>query len=102
MPTFDYIPHDALTILTRLITTAIDRGYVISVNDGEGWAVKSSTDRSAILGAINSVEESSIRLRHRDTGESIGSVVIVPSNCDDVLCDWTDTPEMNVLIEPLL
>lgn len=104
MATLDNIPHDALAILVRLITTAIDRGYVISVHDGEAWAVKKSTDRRAILTAIDSVEGCTLRLRRRNgvvPGELLGNIYVIPSNGEDVISDCWENAELLALVDSI-
>lgn len=50
----------------NLIEYALSQGLVISVFDGEEWAVKKSKDAKVIFDAIESVDEASIIIRDAD------------------------------------
>lgn len=46
----------------RLVRLALEKGYTISVWDGEEWAVKRGASAQEILDAIESVEEAELRI----------------------------------------
>jgi hypothetical protein len=48
----------------HLVKHAIDLGFVVSVYDGEEWAVKRSKKQKDIFAAIESVEEAQLRFRN--------------------------------------
>lgn len=50
----------------NLVEYALGQGLVISVFDGEEWAVKKSKEAKAIFDAIESVDEASIIIRDAD------------------------------------
>lgn len=46
----------------HLVKYALNKGYVISVWDGEEWQVKRSAECSEIISAIESVEEAELKV----------------------------------------
>ena len=50
----------------NLVKYALSQGLVVSVYDGEEWAVKKSKSAKDIFAAIESVEEASIIIRDAD------------------------------------
>ena len=57
-------------IAERLVTDALAQGFQVSVNDGEAWVVKRSTDSKAIMAALFSTDEDYIRIRKEQFDES--------------------------------
>ncbi|WP_234053660.1 MULTISPECIES: hypothetical protein [unclassified Xanthobacter] len=75
---------------TALVTAALQRGYAVSVNDGEDWVVKRSKDRSAILAALFTTDEDTIMLRS-DDGRKVGWFRLIYGNDGyDVVSDYSD------------
>lgn len=77
----------------KLIKAALAAGYCISVNDGEDWTVKLSTDTKTILDALCTTEADTIVLRHADTKERAGSFWLIYGNAEDgseLIADHTD------------
>jgi hypothetical protein len=78
----------------HLIKYAIKKGHTVSVHDGEYWAVKRSTGFKAIVEAVESVEECTLRFRNSDN-EVIGSALITPfEDAECTVCDYSVTPFM--------
>lgn len=50
--------------IIHLIRYAKAQGCTISVHDGEAWSVRRSTNEREIMEAIESVDESTISIRH--------------------------------------
>lgn len=91
-----------ISVLKALVSRAIARGLVVSVNDGESWPVKKSTDIQAIVEAATGVDESSLRFRDSVTGESVGFVYLVFGNSpEELIADHTDSPVMAALVAGL-
>lgn len=83
--------------INSMIGEAIKRGLLVSVFDGEEWAVKRSANKKEILEAINSVEEAQIRLRDAG-GNAVGWALLIPSLEDDEsIADYSDNALMNEL-----
>jgi len=68
-------------VAKRLVRIALDRGFVISVHDGEEWTVEQSRDRNEILPALATTGEDIIRL-YKD-GERAGFFLLVYGNAED-------------------
>ena len=77
----------------HLIKHTLARNFTMSVWDGEEWQVKNSTSYQDIKDAIDSVEESEIRIK--DNGKVIGwALVIDQGQPDETIADCTMTPFM--------
>lgn len=84
-------------IAHRIISKALKAGYTVSVNDGEEWALKRSSDRSAICAAIQSTDHDYLRFRNA-AGENLGWVMLVWGNGDCVVSDHIDNDAMRALV----
>jgi hypothetical protein len=71
----------------HLIKHAInDKGYTVSIWDGEDWQVKRSTKENDIYAAIDSVDESQIRFRDMH-GKVMGWALVI---------DYENEPECSI------
>lgn len=89
-------------IARKLIKAALAAGYCVSVNDGEEWTVKLSTDAKAILDALCTTEADTIVLRHADTKERAGSFWLIYGNDADgseLIADHTDNEDCQRLYD---
>ena len=68
-------------VAKRLIRIILERGYMVSINDGEEWTVELSTDRKEILPAHATTGEDIIRL-YKD-GERAGFFLLIYGNAED-------------------
>lgn len=85
-------------IVDRLIRAALDRGYLISVHDGEEYtAVKRSADYEAITAEVAATDETIFVIRTADHVR-LGSVTLIHGNDADVISDYTDNAELAALI----
>jgi GTP-sensing pleiotropic transcriptional regulator CodY len=80
------------------IQLALKHGNTISVFDGEEWPVKKSTDYKAIVEAIDSVEESQLKIRNQ-AGELLGWALLIPTGSEEDIVDYSDNLYMNALHE---
>lgn len=85
-------------IVDKIITDALAAGYLISVFDGEAWALKPSSDYVVITADIAATDMT--QLRFRKDGKVIGSVLLIHGNGADVIADHHDNDEMNALLAP--
>lgn len=69
-----------------LIDRALTDGFNISVNDGEDWPVRMSTERQEILSAVHSVDESTIVMRRN--GEKCRAFIVLGNNPDESVSDY--------------
>lgn len=92
------LPQHDLDVISAFVDDALKLGHLLSVNDGEEFTVKRSTDRAAILGALGTTDADTVVIRRAD-GERIGSVMLVYGNEPGVvICDHTDSPEMESIL----
>lgn len=78
----------------HLVAHALQKGATVSVWDGEAWQVKRSTKRAAIIEAIESVDEATLRFRDA-SGAVIGEALVscaVDLEDDETVIDYTLTP----------
>lgn len=84
----------------ELIKKALAKEYVISVHDGEEWAVKKSSSYQDIKEAIESVEVAELRIRSKDDEYIIGWAQIIPDlEPDCTVADYTANELMEDLVE---
>lgn len=77
----------------HLIKYSLAKNLTISVWDGEEWQVKNSTSYKDIKDAIDSVEESQLRIK--ENGKEIGwALIIDQGQPDETVSDYTCTPFM--------
>jgi hypothetical protein len=88
-----------LAIAHRIISNGLKAGYSVSVFDGEEWCLKRSTKRDEIYAALASTDTDQIRFRNA-AGESVGTVLLVWGNDEDVVGDCTDNEAISALIGP--
>ena len=87
-------------IAERLVTDAIAQGYQVSVNDGEAWVVKRSTDSKAIMAALFSTDEDYISIRKEGEDGSVGTFMLVYGNDGwDVIADWSYSAETEAVMQ---
>lgn len=88
-----------------LVNTILERGYLISINDGEDWVVRRSADKAAIMLALFSTDEDEIHLRGQ-AGDKAGWFKLIYGNSGwDVVSDYSDNEVCNRIwdgvVEPL-
>lgn len=77
-----FMPHNSqherqeAAILVELI---LDRGYSVSVCDGEDWPLRRSRDKAAILGAMGSTDGDVLRLRD-ENGDRVADFSLIYGN----------------------
>lgn len=88
-------------IARRVVTDALEAGYMVSVWEGGDWAIKRSIDKAAILDAMFSTDSDLLVMRRLD-GDLVGRVYLVWGNGCDVLTDWSDNEATNDLLKGAL
>jgi len=81
-----YASSQERMIATRLVSDILAAGHVISVNDGEGFAIKRSADKAAILAALASTDSDTLVIRDA-SGERVGFVLLIWGNGTDLISD---------------
>lgn len=97
-----YFPKDVQNtyeakILSKLISKILKQGCSISVNDGEAFAVKKSTDRKEIEDNCFNTEEFYFRIRNTK-GEKLGAIFFVHNSGENPICDHTDNEFIKNLV----
>lgn len=78
-----------------LLDILLRDGGMVSVYDGEAWALKQSTDKAAILHAMGSTDADTLRWRNPD-GVNLGSFVLIYGNGPgELVADHTDNDACN-------
>lgn len=82
----------------QLIKIALQKGYTVSVWDGEDWAVKRGCDADEIIEAIDAVEEAEIKIHD---GRVSNWALIIPYGVapDETIADYSCTGTMEDLLE---
>ena len=95
-------------VARRLVRLCMERGFAISVHDGEEWAVKRSQDRAAILAELATTDMTTVKVWRPLEGEAAtawapgGSFLLVWGNEPDgseLIADHTDNELCNELAE---
>lgn len=101
---FSALPLSERKIIGAILDAAASRGLLVSVFDGEEWALKASADFVAARSVIGATCETTLRFRNpagldADTvPASVGAVSLIHGNGCDVIHDFTDSPEMAGLL----
>lgn len=99
---------DERQIIDAILDAALSRGLVVSVYDGEEWALSGSDSRPAIAANVGATGYTTLRFRdparvdQHGKPASVGSVFLVHGNGCDVIADYSDNPEIARLLEPAL
>ena len=78
----------------HLIKYTLSKGCTISVWDGAEWQVSKSASYKAIKDAIDSVEESELRIRDSDNKVVGWAHILDQGQPDETVVDFTCTPFM--------
>jgi hypothetical protein len=85
-------------IAKRVVRSAIEAGFTVSLYDGGEYTVKRSSKLSEIVGAMFTVDEESLEIRDSEGG-LIGTVWMVYGNDGfDAINDFTATETMEKLL----
>lgn len=79
----------------KLVRNILKRGYMISVNDGEGWTVVDSFDEAHIMGALGTTDEDFIKVKDPLDYKSLGVFQFIYGNDpegEEVIADYTANP----------
>lgn len=66
-------------IVTCIVETAILKGYLVSVYDGEAYPIKKSTDKAAIVKELFACDEEYLIIRDQHSGK-IGTIDLIYGN----------------------
>jgi hypothetical protein len=85
-------------IATRIIDAALAKGWSISVYEGEGWAIKRSTDKKAILMEMASTDMDVLVFRDA-AGNKLGTMDLIYGNGEDLVSDHTANADMEAMFK---
>lgn len=90
-------------IVDQLLRHAFSLGYLVSVNDGEEWVLKRSTDHNEIIAALASTDSDMLAFRDPSLGapDLVGLVWLIWGNDEDLISDHTDNEKTNHLVDHL-
>lgn len=89
-----------MNIAGRVVDALMAAGYTIGVNDGEELAVRHSTDRAEIMGALGTTGEDYVIAYDAETGKKVGWVWLIWGNDEDLITDHTTN--LTPIIDPLI
>lgn len=86
-------------VAEKLVKDALAAGYSISVHEGEDWAIRSSTDKDAIMRSMCSTGEDRLYF-HGSNGKSVGWVWFIWNNgsVEEVFTDYVANPIIERLV----
>lgn len=82
-----YASYGETVIARRIVRLALERGWKVSVYDGEAYAVKQSDDRMTILSALATTEADWLEMRDSE-GKAVGQLMLI----------WGNDPSGNELV----
>lgn len=77
-------------IASRLIDAILERGYQVSVWEGEDHAIERSADKAAIMAALASTCMDWINVICPATGDRKTAILLVYGNGEDLISDHVD------------
>ena len=93
-------------VTIELIESILSTNVSVSVNDGEEWTLKRSTDKVEILKALNSTESDLLRIRCAETGERVGWISLIWDNNyyqpAAVICNHAANDYIDSIVDPIL
>ena len=80
--------------VARIVARALDKGYLLTVYDGEELPVMHSDDAEEVMDNLGHCDEEWLHVEN-DARQKIGVIFLVYGNDpDEVVCDCTDKPEI--------
>lgn len=85
---------DERFIVKQIVGRALDKGYLLSVYDGEETPIQHSDDLEAVMAELGHCDLEWLLVENADR-KRIGSIFLVYGNDpDEVVADYTDKPEI--------
>lgn len=81
-----------------IVLNAIEKGYSISVNDGEEWSTVKSTDYKEIIKDIESVDDCDLNFYDKSDKYVGWAKIILCNDYNESVSDYTANDEMESLI----
>jgi hypothetical protein len=81
-------------VVKQIVGRALDKGYLLSVFDGEEYPIEHSDDAEAVMAELGHCGEDWLQVSNADR-KRIGTIFLVYGNDpDEVVADCTDKPEI--------
>ena len=85
---------DERFVVRGIVNRALDKGYLLTVFDGEEFPVLHSDDAEEVMDNLGHCDEEWLHVEN-DARQKIGVIFLVYGNdADEVVCDCTDKPEI--------
>lgn len=85
---------DERFVVRGIVNRALDKGYLLTVFDGEEFPVLHSDDSDEVMAELGHCDEEWLYVENADR-KKIGMIWLVYGNDpDEVVCDCTDKPEI--------
>lgn len=89
------------TACAALIDAILAKGAKISVNDGEEWTVKGSTDKGEVIRALFTTDSDIIRARDADNAVLGNFYLLYGNSGAEVIGDYSDNDFCNAIWEEI-
>lgn len=81
-------------VVKQIVGRALDKGYLLSVDDGEDYPISYSDNAEAVMAELGHCGEEWLLVANADR-KQIGAIFLVYGNDpDEVVADCTDKPEI--------
>jgi len=81
-------------VVKQIVGRALDKGYLLTVFDGEDFPIEHSDDAEAVMAELGHYGEDWLQVSNADR-KRIGTIVLIYGNDpDEVVADCTDKPEI--------
>ena len=85
-------------VVKQIVGRALDKGYLLSVYDGEEYPIMHSDDAEAVMAELGHCDEEWLQVANADR-KRIGTIFFVYGNdADEVVADCTDRAEILELL----
>lgn len=85
-------------VVKQIVGRALDKGYLLSVFDGEEYPIRCSSDPEAVMAELGHCDEEWLQVANADC-KRIGAIYLVYGNdADEVVADCTDKAEILELL----
>ena len=85
-------------VVKQIVGRALDKGYLLTVFDGEEFPIQYSDDAEAVMAELGHCDEEWLQVANADRRRS-GSIFFVYGNdADEVVADYTDRAEIEEIV----
>lgn len=98
------IPHGSVIekiIVGKLVEAFLAAGYQLSIWDGEEMTVVEETDPAILYPALASTDEDQLYIHRKGADRPFGSVLLIWGNDHHIISNYTATPEIAAIVDPI-